>query len=316
MGGNGMGGMNPNQGAMMGGPGFMGNNGPGNGPDIGMGPMHGDMGMNNPGMDCGGMGQMGGPPGGMNQFNSMGPMGPRSMSPKLGGQMPPFAGQPGMPRMMRPQMSGGMYNGANVQVKASAPNTIQYLPTRPQMNAPPTQRGPPSLEFLNRFAGPMHSMPDARMQNMQYFQQQNFNQGGGGGGMDPNNDMNDMGPMNPVNPMLGAQGIMRPRPPMRMPMGGGGPPFNAPPNSNPFFGGPKMGMEGQPLPPSGPPMNPGGMGPGGFNKFGPGGPGNNAGGNPNADPNYAQQYHNFQQQLYATNTRGQLGQQSFFGGPK
>lgn len=220
--------------------------------------------------------------------------------------MPPFpGGQPGMPRMMRPQMSsgGGMYNGANVQVKASAPNTIQYLPTRPQMGAPPSQRGPPSLEFLNRFAGPMHNMPpDARMQNMQYFQQQqNFNQG-----------MDDMvgdmiGPM-PGNPMMGVgQGMMRPRPPMRMPMGaGGGPPFNAPPNSNPF--GPKMGMEGQPLPPSGPPMGPGPMGPAGFNKFGGGG-----GGNSNADPNYAQQYHNFQQQLYATNTRGQLGQQSFFG---
>lgn len=299
----GMGGMNQ-QGAMMsGGPGFMGNNGPGNIPD-GMGPGMSDMGpgMGNPGMDCV-MGPMGGPPGGMNQFNNMGPMGPRSMSPKLGGQMPPFPGQPGMARMMRPQMGGGMYNGANVQVKASAPNTIQYLPTRPQMGAP-SQRGPPSLEFLNRFAGPMHNMPDARMQNMQYFQQQNFNQGG----MDPlGNDMGDMGPMNPGNQMMGGPGMMRPRPPMRMPMGGG-PPFNAPPNSNPF--GPKMGMEGQPLPPSGQPMG-GPMGPGGFNKFGGGG-----GGNPNADPNYAQQYHNFQQQLYATNTRGQLGQQSFFGGPK
>ena len=40
-----------------------------------------------------------------------------------------------------------------------------------------------------------------------------------------------------------------------------------------------------------------------------------------ADPNYAQQFHNFQQQLYATNTRSQMNNQppmgaanqSFFG---
>lgn len=307
------GGMNP-QGAMMSG---------GGGPDGMMSDMQG-MGA----MDCGSMGPMGGP--GMNhQFNSMGPMGPmgpRSMSPKLGGQMSPFGGQgpgPGMRPMMRPQMGaggGGMYNGANVQVKASAPNTIQYLPTRPQMGAPPNQRGPPSLEFLNRFAGPMGHNPmgpgpgDQRMHNMQYFPQQQFNQGG----MDPTGgDMSEMGGGPGMPGMMGG-GMMRPRPPMRMPMGGG-PPFNpGPPNSNPF--GPKMGMEGQPLPPSGPPMGgPGGMPsgmPGGFNKFGPGGPGGGGGGgipNPNADPNYAQQYHTFQQQLYATNTRGQLSQQSFFG---
>ena len=65
-----------------------------------------------------------------------------------------------------------------------------------------------------------------------------------------------------------------------------------------------MGMSGgtpgpdptQPLPPSG-------MGPGnGFNKNSPimGGPGPAS-----SDPNYAQQFHNFQQQLYATNTRSQ-----------
>ena len=49
---------------------------------------------------------------------------------------------------------------------------------------------------------------------------------------------------------------------------------------------------------------PGGLaGPnGGYNKNSPimGGPGPNT-----SDPNYAQQFHNFQQQLYATNTRSQ-----------
>jgi hypothetical protein len=36
------------------------------------------------------------------------------------------------------------------------------------------------------------------------------------------------------------------------------------------------------------------------------------GGPTTADPNYAQQFHNFQQQLYATNTRSQQGG---MGGP-
>lgn len=76
-------------------------------------------------------GPMGGP---------MGPMGPDAsmMGPRMGGpgKMPPF-------------------NGANVQVKASAPNTIQYLPTRPQMPCNTGPRGPPSLDFLQRVTNPM-----------------------------------------------------------------------------------------------------------------------------------------------------------------
>jgi len=60
-------------------------------------------------------------------------------------------------------------------------------------------------------------------------------------------------------------------------------------------GGPNGPDPTQPLPPSGLSGN-------GFNKNSPimGGP------NPaTSDPNYAQQFHNFQQQLYATNSRSQ-----------
>lgn len=99
-------------------PAMMGGGGPGfnpamSGPD-GMGAMDGM-----------GPGMVGGPMDGMNpmnnQFNNMGPM--------MGGPRPGFPGgmNPGMARMMgRPPMGAGMYNGnPNVQVKQTAPNTIQ-----------------------------------------------------------------------------------------------------------------------------------------------------------------------------------------------
>lgn len=104
-------GMNANPAMMSGGPGF---NPAMGGPD---------------GMGMEGMGPvMGGPMDGMspmnNQFNNMGPMmggGP----PRPG--FPPGGMGPGMARMMgRPPMGAGMYNGnPNVQVKQTAPNTIQ-----------------------------------------------------------------------------------------------------------------------------------------------------------------------------------------------
>lgn len=105
------------------------------GPGMG-GPMEGMMGGGDfpPDMNLSpkmGGGPMGGP---------MGPMGPDAamMGPRMpgAGKMPPF-------------------NGANVQVKASAPNTIQYLPTRPQMPCNSGPRGPPSLDFLQRVTNPM-----------------------------------------------------------------------------------------------------------------------------------------------------------------
>lgn len=167
-GGNGPG-MNPNQGGMP-----QGMN-PNQGPPQMMGGfnnvMPGDMmvpsdcGMMNPNLDCGG--PMGNPPFG----GPMGPMGmgPRSMSPKLGGGQqggpipPQFVSQMGPRGMLGrpPQMGGGgggMYNGANVQVKPGASNTIQYLPPRPQMGVQ-NPRAPPNLEFLQRYAGPMNNNP-------------------------------------------------------------------------------------------------------------------------------------------------------------
>lgn len=129
-------------------------------------------------------------------------------------------------------------------------------------------------------------------------------------------------------------------------LGGGGAgaghnhPFNnGPPSSDPsmfgpgahqMFGGPKGGPGGgqmmpgpggppdasQPLPPSmGGAQGPGGSGPGGNSAGGPGGFKSQFVGPSTADPNYAQQYHNFQQQLYATSTRSQLNQQPGGGGP-
>merc|ERR1712142_158016 len=105
-----------------------------------------------------------------------------------------------------------------------------------------------------------------------------------------------MGGGGPNGPLSGGR--------MGSPMGGmGGPnPMMVPcSKSSPMglSGGPSGPDPTQPLPPSG----------NGFNKNSPimGGP------NPaTSDPNYAQQFHNFQQQLYATNTRSQGGG---MGGP-
>lgn len=199
-----------------------------------------------------GGGPMGGP---------MGPMGPDAsmMGPRMGGagKMPPF-------------------NGANVQVKASAPNTIQYLPTRPQMPCNTGPRGPPSLDFLQRVTNPM------QMDNkgVQYFPAR---------GMDMEGNM---------------RGVMRAPGMLRMPHYPAG--FNSPPKmaGDPFGSNPmcgpnfrvKGGMGGnvrmgaaQALPPS---MG----GPAGFKGQGFAVPST-------ADPNYAAQFHNFQQQLYATGSR-------------
>lgn len=190
-------------------------------------------------------GPMGGP---------MGPMGPDAsmMGPRMGGpgKMPPF-------------------NGANVQVKASAPNTIQYLPTRPQMACNQGPRGPPSLDFLQRVTNPMQ-MEGGK--GVQYF------------------------------PDGGMRGVMRAPGMLRMPHYPAG--FNSPPK-----------MAGEPFPPS-PMCGPGFRGVKGGVRMGAaqplppsmGGPGPAFKGNfpvpSTADPNYAAQFHNFQQQLYATGSRG------------
>lgn len=239
-----------------------------------------------------------------------------SVSPKMmqGYGVPPRA----MPRGMG-------YNGASVQVKPNAPNTIQYLPSRPQTAACP--RGPPSLDFLQRFSNPLSNL-DTKVptHNLQYFPN-NY----------PPNNMNEMGmcsphsnirnPMRPSNPNM-----MRMQNPQMQSMGFSGPEsfqnspcqmFGGPPpkgsqsmatNMGGGMGGNMGGGMGggmatsmaggmglapdasQPLPPS--------MGQ--SNNF----KNSTFIGPTTADPNYAQQFHNFQQQLYATNTRGQLNSQA------
>ncbi|KAJ3639755.1 hypothetical protein Zmor_003095 [Zophobas morio] len=294
---------------------------------------------NMPDMDQGpgmmGMG-MQGPPHGFHPNSPMAPI--RSLSPKLPGAFPNHMP---MPRMMGRPPGPNPYNGANVQVKPNAPNTIQYLPAKPQVGSAPGPRGPPSLDFLQRFANPLSNM-DSKMptQNLQYFPNNGPMQGPGGpmpphmahmdGPMQPDPMMG--GPMgNGAGPMMAGgmgmpggmlpmmRGPMRPPGMMRMPQMGfngpapGGPEMFNPapgmgnPNAQMFVSGPKgspMGMApdaSQPLPPS--------MGQNNTFKNSP------FVGPSTSDPNYAQQYHNFQQQLYATGTRSQMGGQAMGPGP-
>ncbi|XP_052752940.1 collagen alpha-1(I) chain-like isoform X3 [Galleria mellonella] len=219
-------------------------------PDINLSPKMGGGGM-------GGMGAMGGD-------GMIGARGPG------GGKMPPF-------------------NGANVQVKASAPNTIQYLPTRPQMACNSGPRGPPSLEFLQRVTSPMQLDGG---KGVQYFP--------GARGLEPEGGMRGV---------LRGPGMLRMAP---YPAG-----FGSPPKMDPFgpaaaVCGPGPGFRGgkgalgpgvrmgaaQPLPPSmaGP---------------GPGFKGQGFAMQSTADPTYAAQFHNFQQQLYATGSRGAQPHQAY-----
>ncbi|XP_072946097.1 protein BCL9 homolog isoform X3 [Epargyreus clarus] len=235
------------------------------GPGMG-GPMEGMMGGGDfpPDMNLSpkmGGGPMGGPLGPMGPDASM--MGPRMSGP---GKMPPF-------------------NGANVQVKASAPNTIQYLPSRPQLACNTGPRGPPSLDFLQRVTNPMQ-MDGGK--GVQYFP--------GARGMDMEGGM---------------RGVMRAPAMLRMPHyppGFGSPPklagdpFGAPGPGAGFRQakgmGPGVRMGAQPLPPSmaGP---------------GPGFKGQGFAVPSTADPNYAAQFHNFQQQLYATGSRAAQPHQGY-----
>ncbi|KOC65259.1 Protein BCL9 like protein [Habropoda laboriosa] len=241
------------------------------------------------------------------------------------------------PRLMTGHVTGpSPYNGANVQVKPSAPNTIQYLPARP--NVGHTPRGPPSLDFLQRFTNPLSNL-ESKMGtpsvNLQYFPNgcvpnsmgphsgmpSTMSGGLPGMGGSPRMDGQSMNTSVGVHPSMRPVGNMRPQPNlMRMQhMVGGGvfpggsmdpdkvfPPdmvSQVPNQPNPgmYVSGSKGSPMGlgpppdatQPLPPS--------MG-GATSNF------KNSpfvGSGPSmSDPNYAQQFHNFQQQLYATGTRG------------
>lgn len=306
----------------------------------------------------------------MNNCVGGGPMSPKSSSmiqqqyqqqqQRLMPRIPPGSG-PGVP-----------YNGgANIQVKPSAPNTIQYLPnnSRGPRGAPPPpqnqqQQQQPSLDFLQRFSGgpsnggnPLSNL-DGKVptHNLQYFPNS------GGGGYNNNSGMNDimcgnggppggLGGMPPGGPNNN-RAMMRGGPAGMIRLGngnngigmgdgmfssgGGGPPphhsschpqqqimmmgggsSGPPPQQHKgggMIGGPGPPDATQPLPPSmgggGGPSS--GSGPVGFR----GGPptANSFIGPTTTDPNYAQQFHNFQQQLYATNTRGGSGPSGPGGG--
>lgn len=259
-----------------------------------------------------------------------------------------FPGQPNVQRTISPagggsptmMARGGPYNSQNVQVKAGAPNTIQYLPARQQNPNAAPGRGS-TLEFLQRFAPPLTNLDNkVPTHNLQYFP----NSGGNHPPVGMNSNPPNMAPgmMNnqrPVNMMMGpmmrgtspnvahpggqmfpvgaghpnADSSMFGRPPcpgnQMMPMNAMGGGQNVAMFSNKQMPLPMGGMAPeatQPLPPS--------MGQS-FNYkqspfYGP----------TTADPNYAVQFHNFQQQLYATNTRGSqmnsqnnMAGQGFFG---
>ncbi|CAB3369499.1 Hypothetical predicted protein [Cloeon dipterum] len=295
----------------------------------------------------------------------------------------PMGPQMGPRPMMGPQQCRPPYNGANIQVKASAPNTIQYHPpTRPQTQQPQGPPARPSLEFLHRFANPQGGPPDSN--KMGYYPNGGpmngagpmgspgvpmggpmggpmsgpMGPGGHGGPMNHGNQMGPMGPSGPMGPGGMGPGMMGSGPMDRWGKWGQGRWDPADPmcGSNPMGPGGPMGPMGQNMGPGGPmggPMGPGSqmMGPMGPGQMGGGGPmgpmgvrnrqpmpmrpqqmfppqmdyqdsvsqplppsmgapfgkGGYVGPSATADPNYAQQFHNFQQQLYATNTRGQSG---------
>lgn len=154
-------------GPMMGGPGDPGIDHCNQNPNGG-----GNMGMSS----LGGPGSIPGPfgPGNCNMMaGAGGPICQRLLNPKLcgpnmsGGFNPNqvggmrdspsgFAGMMPSHRMMNHRMSASFGNfnvSPNIQVKASTPNTIQYMPVRPQNNNN-NMRVPPSLEFLQRYANP------------------------------------------------------------------------------------------------------------------------------------------------------------------
>lgn len=115
-----------------------------------------------------------------------------------------FPGNQMQPRMMNRSMPmnlhGSPYSGANIQIKANAPNTIQYLPTRPTMGGN-NARGPPNMEFLPRFNNPMNQMEANKMGGFY----QNCNQMGGNNPRGPNLEFLQR-INNPLNQMEGKMG--------------------------------------------------------------------------------------------------------------
>lgn len=141
-----------------------------------------------PGLDSTGMvdqmnhGNLGNAPGNCHTINPnlMNTMGQRMLSPKICGLGPGHNGvvrdgpssvpgpgfhgilPPGARMMGRMPINFGQNFSPNIQVKASTPNTIQYMPVRSQNNNNNNSsnnngsniRMPPSIEFLQRYANP------------------------------------------------------------------------------------------------------------------------------------------------------------------
>lgn len=213
----------------------------------------------------------------------------------------------------------------NVQVKPGAPNTIQYLPAGKPNPCQGGPRGPPSLDFLQGFANPSNqrcfpnSMGGPHPGNV-HNMQQNVVFNGMNRPQRPNGFQNGMGPGYPMNQMrqpgpnamrmqhmVGGGVFHGNRMSLDKPMMFGGEmmpqiPNQQPPNHNPRMYAPGnnqgnvMGMRSR-APNAAVPH---GMHPNVDNNF-KNGPFIQP---PTSESDYAQQYHNFQQQLYATGTRG------------
>lgn len=184
-------------GSMMGGPSessmdHCNQNSLGPGGNIGMSGLGGITGSGPGPFGSGNCNLMPGNPGGMGQRL----LNPKLCGPNMSGFNPNQVGgmgmrDPGFPgmmpsqRMMNQRMSSNFGNfnvSPNIQVKASTPNTIQYMPVRPQNNNNNNNmRVPPSLEFLQRYANP-HMLS-------------NSGGAGGGGGSSSGPPMSEAGNM-------------------------------------------------------------------------------------------------------------------------
>lgn len=270
--------------------------------------------------------------------------GPRHGPPNFPGAVPnPRNVSPAGVRSPSMMARGTPFTNTNIQMKPNAPNTIQYLPAR-QQNSVPLSNRPPSLEFLQRYAAPLTNLDNkVPTHNLQYFPDNggsnhpppvhsNVGMNPGAGPMAPNL-MNNQRPVNMMmGPMMRGANANVSHPSGQMfPVSSGlpgaeSPMFGRPPcpsvnnqmiPMNPMSGNQGVGM----FPNKQMPLPMGGMAPDATQPLPPSmGQSFNYKQSPfygptTADPNYAVQFHNFQQQLYATNTRGsQIGSQGNMSG--
>lgn len=230
--------------------------------------------------------------------------GPNSMP-----MMPPSGSQGNFPPRLPPNVNrpmnssnthGPRYNSPNIQVKPDAPNTIQYLPSRPTGPTTTLPNRPPNLDFLQPSLNMNSNKPSVQPPNTYYppnnpnmpSNRPNMNFGPRGPIMRSNQNMNST---SPATDSLCQGNDMFPRPPGNI---SNGPNQMPPPNAN-FGNAPPQPGNG-PIPPPPNKSTTGGpvLHPDSFNF-------NNKSFNSlpsTSDPNYAAQFHSFQQKLYAINT--------------